>query len=57
MIFLNLFLVANKKRFIEVMDSNNINKNRDETEKWLFNHPELLVRGLKFISSELNIPY
>ena len=55
LIFLNLLLIANKKRLLEVLTSNNINNNASQNYNWLCSNSDLVRKGMKFVSSELQV--
>lgn len=57
LIFLNLLLIANKKRLLEVLTSNNINNNASQNYDWLCSNSDLVRKGMKFVSSELHVEY
>ena len=54
LVFLNLLLIANKKRLLEVLTSYNINNSSSD---WLFCNADLVRRGMKFVGSELGVEY
>ena len=57
LMFINLFLIANKKRFTDILSANNlsINKNKEEYRRhpreWLLHNKVLVEKGLVFIAS------
>lgn len=56
LVFINLFLVANKKRLLDILSANNrnISKHQDETKypkDWFLHNRDLVERGLLFIAN------
>lgn len=56
LVFLNLYLVANKRRLIEILSANNQNVKKTEEEHkyprdWLLHNRDLVTKGLKFLSN------
>lgn len=57
LIFLNLLLVTNKRRLLDVLTSNNINFNNSPNSSWLVANSDLIKKGLHFVAAELCITY
>lgn len=57
LIFLNLLLVTNKRRLLDVLTSNNINFNNSPNYSWLVANSDLIKKGLHFVATELCITY
>ena len=49
LVFLNLFLIANKKRLLDVLTSNNINNKSSLSFEWLLNDSKLIEKALGFM--------
>ena len=58
-IFINLFIIPNKNRLREIMNSNNMNLTENENEdfSWFTSDQETIKKSLTFVSTELGIFY
>lgn len=62
LIFLNLYLVANKKRLLDILSANNLNIRKSEEDHryprdWLLYNRQLVEKGLEFLANEFKIEY
>ena len=56
-IFMNLYIIPNKHRLLEIMNSNNMNLNENEDFSWFTSDQEIIKKALTFVSTELGIFY
>ena len=57
LIFINLFLIPNKNRFLQIINSNNINLSKDKDTSWFISNNQIIKTSLNFVSRELKIKY